>query len=151
VTMTHDLSTAQGKAESILDVPAELMTKEDRARYYARANAGEDVYCYTAVKAPEQPDRWNLWDTDTRIPLVPVASAFELVFVTLARGQFHTWTIEWRGPEQSTLEHITIGVGQPFEEPDVVYAARVRRIALCKLAEAAQMQVTPHVFEGFIF
>ncbi|MDE1904924.1 MAG: hypothetical protein KGH75_00555 [Rhodospirillales bacterium] len=134
-------------ATSILAIPADRITRADRAWYHTRAKAGEDVYAYPSPSGTQ----WFLWDTDTRIPLVPLGIAYELVFLTVARGQHLEWVIEWRGPGQATLERCTISVAQWFDEPDQAYQARVRRIARGKLAEAAQACWSPNVFSGLHF
>jgi hypothetical protein len=118
--------------ETIALVPDTHITPERRAALLTRAEAGEDVYAYGSEKSPTQ--IINLWDTDTRIILFPLASwKWELVTcqpimldqATVTRN----WKLTFKDRPYSEARTITVHIDRRPDENLETYGQRAQRIA----------------------
>ena len=67
---------------SIAAIPSTNITPGQRAMLQRRVTNGENVYAYPAgpQEGREHGPLWNLWDTDTRIPLPLLTLQWDIIF-----------------------------------------------------------------------
>lgn len=117
-------------AESIADIPSTHITAEYRAFLFTRAEHGEDVYAYGSIHSPT--GIINVWDTDIRIPLYPLAQhRWNLVDATSNIDEHPTlWRLIF-APEQPGLGvRITVWIDRQIgDNTEAIYLARAGRRA----------------------
>jgi hypothetical protein len=119
--------------ETITLVPDTHITPERRATLFLRATDGEDVYCYGSVDSPT--GIINLWDTDTRIPLFPLAQwKWELMSclpIMKEASPTYYWRLTFKDRTAGTqmLKDITVHIDRRPNEALETYGERAKRIA----------------------
>jgi len=128
------------KLQSIIDIPADLITTHHRAYLLYRA-ASNDVYAYQNASG------WQVFDTDTRIPLYQLDSE-RWTLTGIAQQADTTRFILQFATCDNLHEDIEVRISTQHDEYHRAYVYRAARVAQMIAADINVHKVEPNYFNG---